>query len=117
MWHSLGRVTCAVAGAMYRATVNETAPTARLACFSVFVQQLPTNTSYLYVFRGTGGSIVTLAGCLAILPAPSLTGGIATNLPYVAVTVPQGVAPLNAADFYVAAEVAGEAALVSFVRV
>ena len=116
MWHSLGKITCVTAGLMYRVTLNETDSTARLACFSIFVQQIPTNTSYLYVFKGAAGSKTTLEDCLAIIPAPSSTAGVVTNLPYVAITVPHGSAPLNAADFYVTSEVSGEFALVSFVR-
>lgn len=117
MWRSLGKVDCTVASQLYRITVNETDSTARYPCFALLFEQIPDNVGYFYVFDRSGGVVATLVGCVAIIPIPSEDpNGKTIMLPYATVTCPQGAAPMNAADYYVASSTGNEGILVSAVR-
>jgi hypothetical protein len=116
MWHSLGKVTVAAAGTPVIATTNETDPTKRFACQTVFFQQLESNTGKLYICDRATANKTTLVGVLAVIPAPTVTGQVATVLPWAQVSVPSAPAALNAAEFWIDADVSSESALVSAVR-
>lgn len=117
MWRSLGKVDCTVANQLYRITVNESDSAARYPCFAILFEQIPENAGYFYVFDRPAGVVATLVGCVAIIPVPAENASSkAVMLPYATVTCPQGAAPMNAADYYVASSDGGEGILVSAVR-
>ena len=116
MWHSLGKVTVAAAGTLAQATANETTPSARYACQTLFFQQLADNTGKIYICDRQNANRTTLVGVLAVIPAPTLTNQVATILPYASVTVPSAPAALSANQFWIDVDNSGESCLVSAVR-
>jgi hypothetical protein len=111
MWRSLGKVTITTSGILVRATNNETNPTERLPCQSILFEQWPGNTGRIYICDRQTADKNTGTGVLAILMPPSTTG-----LPSAGVGVPSAPAALNAADFWLDAEVNGEGVLISVVK-
>ena len=109
MFHSLGKVTITSGAIPVVATTNETDPTKRYGCQTMFFQQIQTNTGKLYICDRSTASRTTGVGVLAVIPAPTLSGGVASILPYAAFTVPSAAAALNAVEFWVAADNDGEA--------
>lgn len=112
MFHSLGKVVVAAGGTPVIATTNETDPTKRYGCQTMFFEQLQANTGKLYICDRATANRTTGAGVLAVIPAPTLTSGVATVLPYASFTVPTAAAALNAAEFWVDADVNGEGCIV-----
>lgn len=115
MWHSLGKVAVLAAGTPVRATSNQSSPTDRFGCQTMFFQQIETNTGKIYVCDRADANTTTGVGVLATIPAPTLVDGVATVLPYVAVTVPSAPAALDAARFWVDVDVNDEACQISAV--
>lgn len=112
MWHSLGKVTISTSGVPARATANQTTPASRYACHSIRFTQIPGNTGKIYVMdSNTPINTTTYAGCLAILAVPT-----SLSLPGSAATITSAPAAINAADFWLDAEVSGESCLVSATR-
>jgi hypothetical protein len=111
MWRSLGKVTVTTPGILSRATKNEADPTARVACQTVMFQQWPGNTGKIYICDRSTAVASTGVGVIAILPIPSTS-----NFPATGGGIATAPDPLNATDFYIDAEVAGEGVLVSYMR-
>src|SRR5262245_17048675 len=125
MFRSTGvYVDVPAAGTPVRLTSKRSDPTARLVAHTIFIQQVQTNIGKLYLCGPTtdptssGGtaSKTTGSGILAIIPAPTLAGGVATTLPYIAFTLPYAPGGFNVADYYLDADNSGEKALVSFIK-
>ena len=116
MWHSLGKVTITNSGTPVQATTNETVPAKRFPAQTIFFQQVQSNTGKLYIMDRSNGVKGTGVGVLAVIAAPTLSAGVATVLPYAAVTIPTAPTPLNAADFWIDADNSAEACQVSVVR-
>ena len=114
MWHSLGSI--AGGAAPVRATSNETDPARRVSCQTLFFQQIETNAGKIYVCDRATANMITMVGVVAVIPAPTLVGGVAVVLPYVAVTIASSPGALNAADFWLDFDNAQESCLVSAVR-
>jgi|WetSurMetagenome_2_1015567.scaffolds.fasta_scaffold02468_10 hypothetical protein len=110
MWHSLGKITVVTAGVPVRITVD------RLSGQTIIFQQLEANTAKIWLCDRATASKTTGVGMLAAIPAPTLSGGIATSLPYAAVTIPTAPGALNLADFWIDADVSGEGCLISYVK-
>lgn len=104
---SLGKVTVTTGGTEVRATSNESSPTARLGCQSIFIQALAANTGDIYV-GASGLDRTTLAGVYAILPAST-----ASSYPSVCFELSNSPAGINANEIWIDAEVNGEGVLVS----
>ena len=116
MIHSLGRVTIAASGTPILATTNEAVPTQRYPCQTVFFQQIESNTGKLYICDRANAVIGTLAGVVAVIPAPTLVNQVATVLPWAQVSVPSAPAALDASKFWIDADNTNDACLVSAVR-
>lgn len=108
-----GYVNIPAAGTPVRLTVNLAAPAAKISCHTIFIQQVQANTGKLYLMDRSSGVAATGVGVLVIIPAPTLVAGVGTLLPWVAVTIPNVAAGLNAADYYLDADNNGMDALVS----
>lgn len=108
-------VTVAAAGTPARCTSGRSDPTARLVCHTLFVQQHASNTGKLYLLDRSTGDKTTGVGVLATVPAPTLSGGVAIGLPWVAYTIPYAPGGGNAADYYLDADISGDKATVSII--
>src|SRR5215510_9115176 len=114
-------VTVSTAGTPVQLTVNRTTPSERLVFNTLFIQQVAANTSPIYVFvktkefPTTSFSKSTGAGLVAVVPAPTLTGGIATVLPWVTITAPMTAGMDDAFIYYIHVDVSGNKALVSVI--
>lgn len=105
--NSIGKVTVAAAGTIVRVTVNQANPAAVVACQSLSIQALSSNTGKIYVGISTLVKS-TLVGCLGVLAVPT-----ANLLPaYVVSSV--SVAGLNAADFWLDSDNSGEGVLIGY---
>jgi|WetSurMetagenome_2_1015567.scaffolds.fasta_scaffold02468_2 hypothetical protein len=111
MWRSLGKVTVTTSGTPVRATLNETTPSDRVGCQSILFEQIPGNTGRIYICDRQNANIITLVGVVAILAKPT-----SSAFPSAGCGVPSAPAALNAADFYIDAEISGEGVLVSVVK-
>ena len=111
MWRSLGKVTVATSGILVRASNNETVPTDRVPCQSILFEQFPGNTGKIYICDRSTADKATGTGVLAILAPPTTNG-----YPSAGVGVPTAPAALNAADFWIDAEISGEGVLISVVK-
>jgi hypothetical protein len=111
MWHSLGHVTITLSGILARATNNETIPTDRLPCQSILFEQWPGNTGKIYICDRQTANKSIGTGVIAILAPPSTSG-----YPSAGCGVPSAPAALNAADFWIDAEISGEGPLISVVK-
>ena len=96
-----------------RVTANQTTPSARYVCHTLFIQQVVSNTGKIYLLDRSNGSGTTGVGVLATIPAPTLSGGIGVLLPWVAVTIPYAPGGINAADYYLGADNTSDKASVS----
>jgi hypothetical protein len=106
---SLGLVFVVTPGTLVRATVNRDDPTQRLPTQAISFEALPANAGIVYYglkgfTRGTTG--VLGKGQLGFLPKPAsaLTGPFTTGQ----VSCPVIAAGLNAADFWIDADNAGD---------
>lgn len=106
-------VTVVTAGTPVRCTSGTAEPARRVPCHTLFIQQHPTNTGKLYLLDRSDGNKTTGLGVVATIPAPTLSGGVAVILPWVAYTIPYAPAGCNAADYYLDADVSGDKATVS----
>jgi hypothetical protein len=109
-WHSLNRVTIATAGVPQQVIVT------RYGCQTVFFQQIQSNTGKIYILDSATGDKNTGTGVLATIPAPTLTTGVAIQLPWAAVTVPSAPSALDASAFWIDVDNDGDACQVSAVR-
>lgn len=117
MWHSLGKVTVAAAGTPVIATTNETTPTDRYSCQTLFIQQMQANTGKLWICDRATANKTTGVGILAVIPAPSLNASsVATTLPYASVTIPNAPGAMQANKIWIDADNTGESAIVSALR-
>ncbi|HEY9016378.1 MAG TPA: hypothetical protein VIM84_15095 [Gemmatimonadales bacterium] len=109
-WHTLGQVTVPTPGTRVRLTSQLTDPTARYGCQSILIQAISTgshtNTGRVYLFEGPVSTVplVTLA-----VPASG-------SIPSASATIPTAPSGLNAADYYVDADVATDGVNVSALR-
>jgi hypothetical protein len=110
-WHSIGKVTVAVSG-----TPVQVPNAGRIPCQTIFFQQVSTNTGKIYICDRSNAVFSTGVGVLATIPAPTFINGVATVLPYAAVTVPSAPAALDAAQIWIDVDVGGESCQVSVVR-
>ena len=114
-------VTVSSAGTVTQLTVNRSQPTERLVFNTLFIQQVAANTSPIYVFVKTREFPVssfnksTGAGLVAVVPAPTLSSGIATVLPWVTITAPMTAGMDDGANYYIDVDVSGNKALVSVI--
>ena len=109
---SLARVTVAAAGSPIQITVNETTPADRVPAHSIlFERDDPNDTGLIYIGRSVNMVRATLVDVIAILPAPS--SGV---LPSITITLTPGMNSLNAADFFIDADVSGDSILASFLE-
>lgn len=101
---SLGVVTVAKAGDLVPVTKNQAEPVTRVPCQSILIQALSNddhvNTGRIYVFDGTKRRLATLA-----IPA-------AHTIPSFSATLQA----LNASDYFIGADIAGDGADVSILR-
>lgn len=108
-WHSLNRVTVAVAGVPVQVTGTRT------PCQTVFFQQLQANTGKIYILDSAAGNKTSGVGVLATIPAPTLTAGVATQLPWAQVTIPSAPGAMDPARLWIDVDVSGESCQVSYV--
>jgi hypothetical protein len=109
MWSCIGKIPVSHAGTPVRVTsVNGQFQT-------IFFQQVDGNLGKLHICSrataqktGSGDN-----GILAVIPAPTYTGGVATVLPYAAVTIPNAPGALNPANFWIDTDNDNEACQVS----
>jgi hypothetical protein len=101
---SLGKITVTTGGTPVQVS------TTRVGANSIMFQQIPGNTGKMYIGDSTLVK-ATLVGVHAVLPIPT------TNiLPSYTATIVEAPAGLNAAEFWVDAEVNGEGVLVSYTQ-
>jgi len=110
MWKSLGKVTIGAAGTPVQVT------TTRYGCQTVFFQQVSTNTGKLWICDRADAVKATGVGILAVIPAPTLTAGVATILPYCACTIPSAPGGLDASQFWIDVDNGQESCQVSAIR-
>ena len=109
MWRSLGKLTVTTSGTLVRVTVNESDPAKSFQVHSLLFQAWPTNTGKIWIFSDPNGNKATGAFILAILAAPG------TNVvPAASATITDAQNALNAADYYVDADVNGESCIASY---
>jgi len=109
---SLARVTVVTAGSPIQITVNETVPAANVPAHSIlFERDDPNDTGLIYIGRSVNMVRATLVDVIAILPAPS--SGV---LPSITITLTPGQNSLNAADFFIDADVSGDTILASYLE-
>jgi len=109
---SLARITVATAGTPVQITVNEAVPSAHVGAHSIlFERDDPNDTGLIYVGRSVNMVRASLVDVIAILPAPS-TG----VLPSITITLTTGHNALDAADFFIDADVGGDSILASFLE-
>jgi hypothetical protein len=99
-----------------RVTSGTATPSARVVAHTIFIQQHAANTGKLYLLDRPNGDKSTGLGVLATIPAPTLSGGVAVILPWVAYTLPYAPGGANIADYYLDADVSGSFATVALVR-
>jgi hypothetical protein len=114
-WHSLGYVPVPVPGTPVRATTNESTPTKRIGCQTLFFEQLEANDGKIYVCDRSDAVKASGVGILAVIPAPTLVAGVAVTLPYLSATIPTSPSGMDAARFWVDADNPGEGCLVSYI--
>lgn len=97
---SLGIVTVPTPGVPVRITINQGNPNGHLACQSVLIQALSnashTNTGRVYILDGFKRRVATLA-----IPTDN-------SVPAFSATIPNATAALNAADYWVDADIAND---------
>lgn len=108
-------VQIAAAGTPVRCTVNRSDPTQRVVCHTLFIQSHAANAGKLYLLDRATGNKTTGLGVVATIPAPTLSGGVAVILPWVAYTIPYAPGGGNAADYYLDADNSGDQATVSII--
>lgn len=107
-WTSLGVVTVAAPGTRVRVTAAQSDPAARIGCEAILFQALSNgthvNTGRVYIFDRNGNRLATLA--------------IPTNntIPSASATIPNAPGALNAADYYIDADVGGDGVDASYLR-
>ena len=106
-----GKVTVTTSGTPVRLTINETDPTARVACHAFMVEAWPTNTGKMYVMDRSNGVIATGVGVVAILAIPT-----SNILPVFTAGFSSAPNAFNLANYYVDADTNGEAVLVSILE-
>ena len=109
MWISLGKVTVTNSGTPVCISATS------LMCQTILVQQMHGNTGKIYVMQ-SGGNKTTYSGVLAVIPAPTYSGGVASVLPYAQVTIPMAEGALNPSLYWIDADNDNESALVSYVQ-
>lgn len=111
-WQSRGIITVVSNTLNYRATLNNTDPTANDLCHAVLIQAHPSNTGLIYVFdRGTG-SYATGVGLLAVIAAPA----VGAQPPSASAGIPFAMGGVNLADIYICAAVNTDKAIVSVLK-
>lgn len=109
MWHSQGKTVVAAAGTPERITAIRT------IAQTVFFQQLEGNIGKIWICDRATANKITGVGVLAVIPAPTLSGGVAVVLPYASVTVPSAPAALDVAQFWLDMDNNGEGCQISYV--
>ncbi len=107
--HALGQITPASTTVALRATNNQTTPAQQYPAQAIQFQALEGNTGLVYICDRQTPSLT--ANVHYVLPVPSAGLAIAW-----AAGNPAGVAPLNAADYWVLPAVSGEGVRVTVVR-
>ena len=108
-WQAKGRVVPIVSGTPVHVSID------MFSCQTVFFQQVPGNTGYIYILDAANGDKDT--NVLAVIPVPTYNAsGKATSLPYCAVTIPSQPNAINLADFWIDVDNSGESVRVSPVR-
>ncbi len=108
---SLARIINLVPGTPVRLTFNELDPTAHVGCHSIlFERDDPNDTGLIYIGVSPTMNRTTLVDVIAILPAPS-TGA----LPSINITLDPGHNALDAKDYWIDADEAGDSILGSYV--
>lgn len=110
MWHSQGKITVTTSGTPVRVTSTHT------GCQTAFFQQVESNTGKLWICDRSSAVTSTGVGVLATIPAPTLSGGVAVVLPYVAITIPTAPGGIDLQGFWIDADEDGDACQVSCVR-
>ena len=109
MAESFGRITVTSSGTPVRATVNETTPADRVGLHSLmFERDDPNDTGLIYIGNSSAMNITTLAGVVAILAIPT-----SNILPVFTITITHMPNALNAANFWVDADVSSDSVLIS----
>lgn len=108
MLAGLGPIIIAAPGARLRITNNQADPARALNCEAILAQALSnpahTNAGRVYVYDRLGVRLATLA-------VPT-----ANTIPSFSATVPGTPGGLNAADFYIDADIAGDGVDASYLR-
>lgn len=108
-WIAKGRVAVPHAGTPVHVSIQ------MFACQTIFFQQVPGNTGYIYILDGNNGDKDTRV--LAIIPVPTYnTQNKATALPYCAATIPTQPNAFNLADFWIDVDNDGESVRISPIR-
>lgn len=107
--HSLGKILISSPGLPVQATVNQSSPNARIACYAIMFQALPNNIGNIYIGL-LNMNKTTLAQCVAILSVPTVNSTSAYS-----VTITYAPGGLNAADFYIDSDQVNDGVLVSMV--
>jgi hypothetical protein len=110
MWHSAGKITVTTAGVPVQVSATRT------AAQTIVFQQLEANTGKIWICDRANAVKATGVGILATIPAPTLSGGVATSLPYAAVTIPNSPGGLNLSEFWIDTDNDSESCIVSYVR-
>ena len=106
MMQTLGKIQPAV-GVPLRATNNQSAPAARVACHGVLIQALPTNVGRVYV-GDAALNRATFGGLYAILATPS--GSLIPTFSAALTLAPNAI---NVADLFLDVDNAGDGVIVS----
>jgi hypothetical protein len=67
----------------------------------------------IYILESSSGSSTSGVGILATIPAPTLTAGVATQLPWAQCSIPTAPGPLDAQNIWIDSDNDGEGVQVS----
>jgi hypothetical protein len=114
--HSLGFITITTPGVPVRFTFNQADPTKAVSVNGILAQAIYTtsghkNTGLVYILDRPNPNYTSGIGVLAILAIPSSAsiGAYSASIPY-------APAALNAGDFWLDADVAGDGVAASYIR-
>lgn len=116
MIDALGKITVTTPGTPVRATINRTDPAKVIPAHGVMFEVWPTNTGLCYVGR-VGMNKATGEGVYAILGAPSKnTNDVVSFLPTFSAALTLSPNGMQAADFYVDADQAGDGVIATYLQ-
>ncbi len=106
---SFGRITVASPDTAIQATVNESVPSTRFSVHSLmFERDDPNDTGLVYIGTSASMNRTTLVGVVAILAVPT-----DNFLPVFTVTITHMPDGINANEYFIDADVAGDSVLIS----